>query len=132
MKYKGAAVCLLRRHKGNIEVFLLRRPDGLWEFPGGHRNPHETPAETAKREFLEEMGTDLHCATPVGTIYNRGFYTFVYLVPASAVRELTAKTLCNMDLDEHDDLGWFKLKALPPVIHSEVKRVLTKIRRVIR
>lgn len=132
MKYKGAAVALLRRHKGSVEVFLLRRPDGQWELPGGHRNAHETPAETAKREFIEEMGTDLLCAAPVGTIYNRGFYTFVYLLPSNYVRDLTAKTLCNMDLDEHDDLGWFKLKALPPVIHSEVKRVLTKIRRVIR
>ncbi|MEG3921936.1 NUDIX domain-containing protein [Microcoleus sp. T3_A4] len=35
---------------------LIQHQAGHWAFPKGHANPGESPAETAKREFLEETG----------------------------------------------------------------------------
>jgi len=50
---------VLLRHDG--AVLLQHRDDipgifdpGLWVFPGGHREDHETSEQTARREFLEE------------------------------------------------------------------------------
>ncbi|MEG5052548.1 MULTISPECIES: NUDIX domain-containing protein [unclassified Microcoleus] len=35
---------------------LIQHQAGHWAFPKGHANPGESPAETARREFLEETG----------------------------------------------------------------------------
>lgn len=49
---------------GDRLLCLLRddRPDipypGLWDFPGGGREPGETPEETLAREIEEEVGLD--------------------------------------------------------------------------
>lgn len=45
-------------------VLITRRPDGthlagLWEFPGGKRQPGESPAEALRREMREELGADV-------------------------------------------------------------------------
>jgi mutator protein MutT len=45
-------------------VLIGQRPAGvplagLWEFPGGKLQPHETPAQAACRECLEETGLEV-------------------------------------------------------------------------
>lgn len=37
-------------------VFVQRRADGRWEFPGGKAAANETPAQTLARELKEEIG----------------------------------------------------------------------------
>ena len=46
----------------SVNGLLERRPDdarvtpGVWDTPGGHQRPDETPAETLARELREELG----------------------------------------------------------------------------
>lgn len=62
----GAAGLLLRapRDDGTPAVLLQHRAvwshqGGTWGLPGGARDSHETPEETAKREAHEEAGLDV-------------------------------------------------------------------------
>jgi mutator protein MutT len=54
------AVSVALVHRDGRWLVAQRRNDahlgGLWEFPGGKREPGETPAQAAVRELLEECG----------------------------------------------------------------------------
>ncbi|WP_404613315.1 Nudix family hydrolase [Rhodanobacter hydrolyticus] len=58
----------LRDREGR--VLLAERPAGkhlagMWEFPGGKREPGETPLVALARELVEELGIELVEATPL-------------------------------------------------------------------
>jgi 8-oxo-dGTP pyrophosphatase MutT (NUDIX family) len=44
------------RCRSTGRLLLLQRWDGVWELPGGHAEPGETPWQTARRELAEETG----------------------------------------------------------------------------
>ena len=58
--YVGAGIVFVTPDK---KVLLLKKENGKWTFPGGHREPGEEPLQTAQRECFEELGI-----TPDGEI----------------------------------------------------------------
>ncbi len=68
------AVGVIRNPFG--EVLISRRPDhvhqgGLWEFPGGKREPGETIERALARELREELGIEVAVAEPLIQIRHR-------------------------------------------------------------
>ena len=53
---------------------LVMRRGREWIFPKGHLEPGESPAETARREVLEETGIEVEVGTPIGAT-RYGFQT---------------------------------------------------------
>ena len=50
-------------------VLLARRTEGrdlagLWEFPGGKREPGESPEQALVRELQEELGIEVEVGAP--------------------------------------------------------------------
>lgn len=71
--FDGAKIAILL---GNRVLTLLRddTPEivfpGMWDLPGGARDPGETPVETALRELHEELGLKMD---PARIIYRRAY-----------------------------------------------------------
>jgi 8-oxo-dGTP diphosphatase len=49
------------------EVLLVHRNDGTWCFPGGRGEVGESPLQTARREFAEEVEADAYNFHPYRT-----------------------------------------------------------------
>lgn len=55
---------IISKHNGKW-VFCKHRERNTYEIPGGHREPHESILETARRELYEETGALEFDITPV-------------------------------------------------------------------
>lgn len=74
---------------------------GMWEFPGGHIDPGETPLAAAQREFAEEVGCPVPDGQVVGTwVSPDGIYQgFVWLTESEAMVQ------CNLNPDDRHVLN---------------------------
>jgi 8-oxo-dGTP diphosphatase len=85
-----AAVALI---DADGRVLLAQRPEGkpmagLWEFPGGKVEAHETPEHCLMRELDEELGisTWANCLAPL-TFASHAYEDFHLLMPLYACRK---------------------------------------------
>ena len=67
--YQHIAVGVIKDSSGD-RVLVSKRPDkvhqgGLWEFPGGKMEQHESVTEALSREVREELGIDVTCSQPL-------------------------------------------------------------------
>ncbi len=84
-----AAVALI---DADARVLIAKRPEnkpmaGLWEFPGGKVDPHETPEAALIRELREELGIDVaqSCLAPF-TFASHAYAEFHLLMPLYVCR----------------------------------------------
>lgn len=59
--------------RGDGQVLIAQRPPGgmlggLWEFPGGKREPGESLAECLRREIREELGVEIAVKEQIGVV----------------------------------------------------------------
>jgi A/G-specific adenine glycosylase len=88
------------------KVLIVQRPQdgllgGMWEFPGGKREPGEELAACLRREIIEELGAEIKVRSPFG-IFNHAYTHFRVTLHAF---------LCTLNgsqpqLKEHTDLRW--------------------------
>lgn len=108
---QGASLCLFAPL--GRRVLLGRRTKapalGEWAFPGGGREPGETPWETARRELEEETGL-VHPGAPAGQrVVFHGEGGALYRVDGFLGLTLSEGTPAGSG--ELSDLGWFELSA---------------------
>lgn len=67
MKYVDVAVGVIKR---DDKIFICKRPahlhqGGLWEFPGGKKEQHESIEQALTRELAEEIGIQVIAQSPL-------------------------------------------------------------------
>lgn len=103
--YVGAGIVFVTPDK---KILLLKKENGKWTFPGGHREPNEEPYQTAQRECFEELGMN-----PDGEIIGKlkitkdevkkPVYSFFKAIDKEFVPTLSW---------EHKDYAWVNYKKL--------------------
>jgi 8-oxo-dGTP diphosphatase len=91
-------------------VLLARRPEGkamagLWEFPGGKVEAHETPETALIRELREELAIDVTqaCLAPF-TFASHAYDDFHLLMPLYVCRRWHGTVTAL----EHQELAWVR------------------------
>jgi 8-oxo-dGTP diphosphatase len=97
-------------------VLIAQRPAGKhmaggWEFPGGKLDPDEQPLAGLIRELREELGVEVHGATPLiayeHAYCERKILLDLWLVTcfSGELQSLDAQALRWVTLDELDEVG---------------------------
>jgi len=104
---------------GTHRILIARRRQedmlgGLWEFPGGKREPGETPPEALRRELQEEMGIDIAVKEQL-VVIEHAYTHFRITLYAFMCRLVAGEPACI----ECDDFRWATLAeidALPMAV----------------
>jgi 8-oxo-dGTP diphosphatase len=115
----AASACVWR----GGEVLLIRRPEGVWAFPGGKVELGETVVAAAQRELLEETGitADIHVLAGVFDMIRRnpeGDLTHHFAIACYVGRWLSGEAMAASDAQ---DVRWvvpetaFKLSLAPHI-----------------
>lgn len=115
---RDGCVCLVKRR------FEPKR--GLWSFPSGFMEWDEAPAETARREALEETGLDVELtalyAVEQGLLPPDTPVVVIFYV----AREVGGTLVAG---DDAEEVGFYPLDALPgPLAFAAHRRVLARLR----
>jgi 8-oxo-dGTP diphosphatase len=106
---------LLVRHRGGPQILLGKRAadrslaPGVWDLPGGHCEPNETPVQTLARELREEIGVTPTAWQSVdqlsGVVPDSDEEVILHLYAVSA----WTGTPRNRQPQEHAEIAWFSL-----------------------
>ncbi len=99
-------------------------PD-VWDLPGGHIEAGESELVALAREVHEELGVRIVTTSAVPLCrLEVGDGEDSVRISAWRVGDWEG-TPSNLTPEEHDDMGWFPLEALPALAHEVVARALT-------
>ncbi len=118
-KNKGSGILFVCGDK----VLLLQNNKGIWEIPGGKKEPDENYLETAKRETWEEIGkcpTFLLIGKYLFLTKKNKFKIYIGLVKN--------KFTCLLS-DEHERFEWFDVNDLPQPLHAKVAGALDMLKK---
>lgn len=121
---------------GFIEVLLVYRDKGFWEFPKGKKDTGETDVETAMRELREETGLS-------GEIFSHQniFAEYTFTRGDTTVHKTAIFFLCKVDdacqvvLDQKEVLDYIWLspeEAVKKIDKIQLKEVAEKFVNVLR
>lgn len=106
MKPEGTSILITNRAN---KVLLMLRDDlphlpypNMWDLPGGHVDPGETPDACIRRELLEELGFCPEAIRPFGVYDFPDRLEYVYTAHA----DFDPETIC---LTEGQKISWFSL-----------------------
>ena len=113
-------------HDGNGNFLMNKRSikcrdeQGCWDFGGGSLEFGDTVEETLKKELKEEYCVEKFTSKFVG--YNESFRELnnqkYHWVHFHFLVEVDRNEVKNGEPEKFDELGWFKLSALPSPLHS--------------
>jgi 8-oxo-dGTP pyrophosphatase MutT (NUDIX family)/2'-5' RNA ligase len=117
----GSRVLLGRRMPGP-----RRRHPGVWDAPGGKREPGESLLEALVRETREEAGVEPLGAAPLGCFHDGDRADAFYLATAWQGEPR------NQDPKEHSRLEWMALEAVPDLpLAPTTRRALARLLEVL-
>lgn len=111
MKQVDVVGAVIRNDAGAV-LCALRAPamsmGGLWEFPGGKIEPHETPGESLRREIREELGCEISVGGLVADVTHQYPTVIVHLMTYDAT-VIGGQPVAK----EHAELRWVPVADLP-------------------
>lgn len=104
-------------------VLLVHQTYGrrAWSLPGGRLEPGEAPHEAAIREVREEIGLDATINHLVGVYFNQGRNAMIF---GFVGRLADGTEPVISDLEELDDIGWFRIDRLPSPTRTSLRYLL--------
>jgi 8-oxo-dGTP pyrophosphatase MutT (NUDIX family)/2'-5' RNA ligase len=103
-----------------------RRYPGVWDAPGGKREPGESLLEALVREVREEAGVEPLAAAPLGCFHDGERADAFYLASA------WQGELSNRDRREHSRLEWIALQAMADLpLAPTTRRALARLLEVL-
>lgn len=152
MASRSAGIIAYRKRPSGLEVLLVhpggpfwRNKDlGAWSIPKGELSADEDPETTARREFAEELGTELTAPlVALGDVKQRGGKTVMAFAAEFDLdpRHIRSNTFAlewpprsgrRQNFPEVDRAEWFLLEVARQKINQEQRPLLDRLEATLR
>lgn len=120
--------------KGNFLIHKrsqnCRDERGVWDNGGGRLEFGLTPEENVLKELLEEYGCtgEIQEKLPAHSIFREFDSIKTHWIQIPFIIKVDPKTVKNNEPEKIDEIGWFKLDALPQPYHQGSSQTLSQFK----